>query len=101
MIVSSSIELLCSALLLIVLTSFRKQDFLKVLPQDTKQDTLQAIGENLGFESTKKEPVVATFLDDHADNLRVRELVRVRLFVHFHDANRVGAGIGNGRRGET
>jgi hypothetical protein len=72
-----------------------------VFPQNTKQDALQAVGENLGFQSSKKESVIATLFDDHAHNLRIRKLIRMRLLVDFHDPNRVGTGITNGRRGKS
>ena len=64
-----------------------------MLPQNTKEDALQTVGENLGFEAAEKETVVATFLHHHAHNLRVRKLIRMTLFVHFDDANRIGTGI--------
>jgi hypothetical protein len=90
-----------SAACCLFLTSFRKESFFEMLPQNTKQDTLQAIGENLGFEASEKEAVVARFFHDHFDNLRVRQLFRMTLFVDLDDANRVGTGIGNSRGGES
>jgi hypothetical protein len=72
-----------------------------MLPQNTKQNTLQSIGKNLGFEASEKEPVIATFFHDHFDNLRVRQLLRMRLFIDLDDANRVGTRIGNGRGGKS
>lgn len=72
-----------------------------MLPQYRKQDTLQTIGQDLGFQSTKHEPRNTRFGEDVTDHLDVRQLIRMRLLVHFDDANRVGAGVRDGRRTEA
>jgi hypothetical protein len=41
------------------------------------------------------------FGNDVADNLHVRQLCRVRLFVYFDHTNRVGARVRHGRRAEA
>jgi hypothetical protein len=69
-----------------------------VLPQNTKQNTLQPVGENLGFQSSKKESVTARLGHDHFHNLRIRKVVGMTLFVHFHHSDRVGTGITNSGR---
>ena len=82
-------------------TLLGKQGFLEVLPENAKQDTLQTIGKDLGFQSSEKETTNATLLQDGLDDLGIRKLIRVRLLVDLDDANRVGAGIRNGRRAKT
>ena len=78
-----------------------EKGFLKVFPQDTEQNTLQTIGQNLGFQTTKHETGYTRLGQHVANDLHVRQLIRVRLLVHLDDANRVGTRVRNCRRAES
>jgi len=72
-----------------------------LLPQDRKENTLQTIGQNFGFQSTEKESLDTGFGQDALHHLRVAQLIGMRLFVHFDDTNGIAASVANGGAAET
>ena len=80
---------------------FRKQNLLKLFPQDGKQDPLHTIGQNLGLQSTKEQPPQPTLCNDIPNYLRVRDGFGTTLLVHLDDSNGVGACITDGTGAES
>lgn len=78
-----------------------EHDLFKVLPQDAEKNTLQAIRQNLGLQTSKHETLDTRFGQDSLNDLWVRQLIRMRLLVRLDDTDRVGACIRNGRRAKT
>ena len=74
-----------------------EQHLFKLLPQNTKEDALQPVGQNFCFQSTKKESSDPRLGQDALHHLRIAQLVGMRLFVDFDDANGVGAGVAHSR----
>ena len=78
-----------------------KEQFLKLLPQNTEQNSLQSISEDLCLQSSEHQPSDSTLLQDILDNLRITNLCWVRLLVHFADSNGVGTSVADCRRTES
>mmetsp|Transcript_9517 Transcript_9517/g.14698 ORF Transcript_9517/g.14698 Transcript_9517/m.14698 type:complete len:101 (+) Transcript_9517:35-337(+) len=70
-----------------------KHGFFKVFPQNRKQNSLQAIGQYLCFQTTEHQAGNTRFRNDIPYYLRIRQLFRMTLFVNFDNANGIGAGI--------
>ena len=83
------------------LFGFAEKGFLKLLPQDAEEQSLQSIGQYLGLESTEEESTKPTFLDNLLYNLRVANLLWIRLLVDLDDANRVGTRVRHCRRAKS
>jgi len=78
-----------------------EEDLLEVLPQDTEQYTLHTVGEDLRFQTAEHETGDTGFGNDVLYTLRVGDLCGEGLLVDLDDPDAVGAGVANGRRGES
>ena len=90
--------LLCHISLLFV---FGEKNFFKLLPQNTEQDSLHTIGQNLGFQTSEHEPLDTWFCNDITENLDICQLFWVGLLVHLHHTDWVGASVRYGRGAES
>jgi hypothetical protein len=70
-----------------------EQGFLKVFPENGKENTLQTIGQNLGLQTTEKETPNSRFLQHIANDLAVRQLIWMGLLVHLDDTDGIGARV--------
>ena len=67
-----------------------------MLPQDTEQNSLQTVREDLRLKTSKHEPTYTRFGQHVAHYLWIRQLLRMRLLVHLDDANAVTACVTDG-----
>ena len=79
---------------------FAKEELLEVFPQYAEEDPLQSVGQDFGLESAEEQALDSGFFQHIADHLWVCELLGVRLFVHFHDTDRIAARVRHGRAAE-
>lgn len=90
--------LFCHISLLFV---FGEKNFFKLLPQNTEQDSLHTIGQNLGFQTSEHEPLDTWFCNDITENLDICQLFWVGLLVNLHHTDWVGASVRYGRGAES
>lgn len=70
-----------------------KEGFFKMLPQNRKENTLQTICQDFGFQPTEHQSRHTRFGQDTTKDFGIGQLIGMRLLIHLQDANRVTAGV--------
>lgn len=78
-----------------------EEHLLELLPKNREENALHAVGKDLGLQATEHQTSNSRLLNHILDHLRIRQVLRVRLLVNLNDADRVGAGITDGRCAES